>query len=42
MALEYHLESFKETELLVNITNHFLVPKHSIMSKDEKLALLAK
>ena len=42
MSSEYHLESFKETDLLVNITHHVLVPKHSIMQSEDKQALLKK
>lgn len=42
MQSEYHLESFKESDLLVNITRHFLVPKHSIMKPEEKAALIKK
>lgn len=40
--MEYSLESFKESDLLVNITHHFLVPKHSIMRAEEKAALIKK
>ncbi|CAD6582070.1 MAG: Dna-directed RNA [Tremellales sp. Tagirdzhanova-0007] len=42
MSTEYHLESFKEADLLVNITRHFLVPKHQIMSPKDKAALIQK
>ena len=42
MMPEYHLEAFKESDLLVNITRHFLVPKHQIMKKAEKAALIGK
>ena len=42
MSIEYRLESFKEADLLVNITRHFLVPKHQIMSKEDKAALIQK
>ena len=42
MNNEYTLESFSESELLVNITKHFLVPKHQIMSPAEKKELTAK
>ena len=36
------LTQFKEEELLVNITNHVLVPKHFLLSKEEKAVLLAR
>ena len=42
MGIEYSLEAFKESDLLVNITRHFLVPKHQIMSKPDKAALIQK
>lgn len=42
LAPEYSLEYFKESDLLVNITRHFLVPKHAIMTPEEKAALLKK
>ncbi|KAL8926377.1 MAG: hypothetical protein Q9208_002920 [Pyrenodesmia sp. 3 TL-2023] len=34
------IETFVETDLLVNITHHELVPKHILMSPEEKRALL--
>lgn len=42
MQSEYHLEDFKEADLLVNITRHFLVPKHTIMEPEEKSALIKR
>ncbi|EFA76527.1 RNA polymerase II core subunit [Heterostelium album PN500] len=39
---EIVLENFNEAELLVNITHHQLVPKHILLSKEEKSELLAK
>lgn len=39
---EIKIEAFKEDELLVNITEHELVPKHIIISDEEKKALLEK
>ncbi|KAG8821027.1 DNA-directed RNA polymerases II 24 kDa polypeptide (RNA polymerase II subunit 5) [Serendipita sp. 411] len=38
----YHLEEFAETELLVNITQHTLVPQHEILSAEEKRLLLER
>jgi len=42
MAPKFRLEQFTETELLVNIIEHSLVPKHTRLSKEEKRALLDK
>lgn len=42
LAPQYVLEQFAEAELLVDITEHELVPKHEVLSADEKAALLAQ
>ncbi|KAK7100525.1 DNA-directed RNA polymerases I, II, and III subunit RPABC1 [Littorina saxatilis] len=42
MAPKYILEQFIETELLVNITEHMLVPEHVVMTPEEKVELLAR
>jgi DNA-directed RNA polymerases I, II, and III subunit RPABC1 len=36
------VECFLEEDLLVNITHHDLVPKHVLLSRDEKVALLKR
>lgn len=36
------IECFLEDDLLVNITHHELVPKHVLLSRDEKIALLKR
>ncbi|KAH9887122.1 RPB5 subunit of DNA-directed RNA polymerase [Xylariomycetidae sp. FL2044] len=36
------IEWFLEEDLLINITHHELVPRHVILSKDEKIALLKR
>lgn len=42
MAPKYILEQFIESELLVNITEHELVPEHVVMTPEEKRELLVK
>jgi len=42
MAPKYILEHFFENELMVNITQHELVPTHIVMTNDEKKELLEK
>lgn len=42
MAPKYILEQFSESELVVNITEHVLVPQHVVLEDDEKKALLEK
>jgi DNA-directed RNA polymerase I, II, and III subunit RPABC1 len=38
----FHIELFEDKELIVNITEHELVPKHIILSDEEKQTLLKK
>jgi DNA-directed RNA polymerase I, II, and III subunit RPABC1 len=40
MRSNYDLEDFSQVSLLVNITHHHLVPKHEVLTDDEKRALL--
>lgn len=42
MAPKYILEQFIEAELLVNITEHMLVPEHVVMTPEEKSELLQR
>ncbi|CAG8976005.1 hypothetical protein HYALB_00007532 [Hymenoscyphus albidus] len=42
VANETRIETFNEQDLLVNITHHELVPKHVLLSKEEKSALLER
>ena len=40
MAPKYNLERFMEQELMINITEHELVPKHAVLNEEEKKELL--
>ena len=40
MAPKYSLEQFREAELMINITEHELVPQHVVMTPEEKKELL--
>ena len=42
MQPKYLLEQFLEAELLVNITEHELVPEHVVLTADEKTELLSR
>ena len=42
MAPKYILEHFLESELLINLTDHELVPEHVVMTPEEKRELLLK
>jgi DNA-directed RNA polymerase I, II, and III subunit RPABC1 len=42
MAPKYILEQFLESELLINLTEHELVPEHVVMTQEEKEGLLKR
>ena len=42
VASETRIECFVEQDLLVNITHHELVPRHVLLSKEERTALLQR
>ncbi|KAJ1955964.1 DNA-directed RNA polymerases II 24 kDa polypeptide (RNA polymerase II subunit 5) [Dipsacomyces acuminosporus] len=39
---KYRMESFNEADLLVNITEHELVPQHKVLSDEEKKGILKR
>ena len=42
MAPKYIIQMFNEQELLINITEHELVPNHQVLTDDEKIELLKR
>ncbi|KZT29705.1 DNA-directed RNA polymerase RPB5 subunit [Neolentinus lepideus HHB14362 ss-1] len=42
MSQQYKLEEFSESDLLVNITHHTLVPRHEVLSPEDKRILLER
>ncbi|GAA5833747.1 hypothetical protein JCM3766R1_000086 [Sporobolomyces carnicolor] len=42
MSGQFSIEAFQESELLVNITHHVLVPKHEVMTPEAKKQLLLR
>lgn len=42
MSEEFRIEHFKESELLVDITKHQLVPEHQVLTQNEKSELLKR
>ncbi|GMI22005.1 hypothetical protein TeGR_g13739 [Tetraparma gracilis] len=42
MSDEFTIEHFREAELLIDITEHHLVPEHVVLNDDEKRALLSR
>ena len=42
MAPKYILEQFMESELLINLTEHELVPEHVVLTPEEKQELLTR
>ncbi|KAF0293079.1 DNA-directed RNA polymerases I, II, and III subunit RPABC1 [Amphibalanus amphitrite] len=42
MAPKYILEQFMESELLINLTEHELVPEHVVLTPEEKQELLSR
>ncbi|KAK9793773.1 hypothetical protein WJX73_009907 [Symbiochloris irregularis] len=39
---KFHIEPFLEQELQINITKHVLVPKHEVLTREQKASLLTR
>ncbi|PSR85221.1 DNA-directed RNA polymerases II and IV subunit 5A like [Actinidia chinensis var. chinensis] len=39
---KFQIETFQEAELLVNVTEHYLVPKHEVLSTEQRQELFQK
>ena len=42
ISSQFRIEAFPESELLINITHHELVPRHIVMTNEQKKELLAR
>ncbi|GAA6007239.1 DNA-directed RNA polymerase core subunit RPB5 [Rhodotorula paludigena] len=42
MSSQFQIEAFQESELLVNITEHILVPQHEVLKPEQKKELLQR